>query len=424
MTRSPDVIVIGAGIAGLIAARDLSAAGLRVTIVEARDRVGGRIYTDHSLGYPVEFGAEFIHGRPRETFDLVEKFGLPVVEVEGSFCEHRHGKWLQAGEFWEQIESLFSKIPTDGHDQSFVEFLNHIDVDAKVKERALGFVEGFHAADPGRVSAHSIAKSNAAEEAIDGDSQFRFAQGYDGLVHGVTDSLDLSRCDLLLNTAVTEIRCKNSEVRIDTTSRGELAAPCAVVTLPLGVLKSGTVRFTPQLPDEKQRALNGLEMGPVIRASLGFRDNFWAKRPSLKDLSFLFTDDQRFPTWWTSNPLPYPLLTGWAAGHFAQNLSGCNRECVVSRAVEALTEIFSTEARTLEEQLVSGFSHDWQSDPFSRGAYSYVLRGADNAEDALAAPVSNTLFFAGEATDNRGHNGTVHGAIFSGERVAREILAR
>src|SRR5258708_7757385 len=114
MTQTPDVIVIGAGIAGLIAARDLSASGARVTVVEARDRIGGRIYTNHSLGYPVELGAEFIHGRPPETFDLVERFGLPVVEVAGTFSEHRDGKWVQAGEFWEQIESLFSKIATDG----------------------------------------------------------------------------------------------------------------------------------------------------------------------------------------------------------------------------------------------------------------------------------------------------------------------
>ena len=424
MSQTPDVIVIGAGIAGLIAARDLSAAGLRVTVVEARDRVGGRIYTDHSLGYPVELGAEFIHGRPKETFDLVEKFGLPVVEVEGAFCEHRNGKWMQAGEFWEQIESLFSKIPSDGPDESFVEFLERVEAAERVKQRALSFVEGFHAADPRRVSAHSIAQSNAAEEAIDGDSQFRFAHGYDGLVHGVAETIDRTRCDFLLKTIVTEIRWETGKVRIGTASAGEMAAPRAVITLPLGVIKSGAVRFTPELPDEKRRALNGLEMGPVIRASLGFRDKFWEKRSEVKDLSFLFTDDQRFPTWWASNPLPYRLLTGWAAGHFAQNLSGCNRECVVSRALEALAEIFSIEAKTLREQLVSGFSHDWQSDPFSRGAYSYVLRGADNAEDALAAPVANTLFFAGEATDNRGHNGTVHGAIFSGERVAREILAR
>src|SRR5258708_1466056 len=330
MTQSPDVIVIGAGIAGLTVARDLCAAGARVTVVEARDRVGGRIHTDQSLGYPVELGAEFIHGRPREIFDLVEKFGLPVVEVEGAFCEYRDGKWMQAGEFWEQIESLFSKIPTDGPDQSFLEFLNHVDADERVKERALGFVEGFHAADPSRVSAHSIAKSNAAEEAIDGDSQFRFAHGYDGLVHCVAKSIDRHRCDLLLNTAVTEILWKAGEVRVKTAASTEFVAARAVITLPLGVLKSGTVGFTPELPAEKQRSLNGLEMGPVIRASLAFHDKFWAERPGLKVLRFLFTDDQRFPTWWTSNPLTCPLITGWAARHFAQTLSGCGQECVVA----------------------------------------------------------------------------------------------
>src|SRR5262249_20573651 len=149
---------------------------------------------------------------------------------------------------------------------------------------------------------------------------------------------------------------------------------------------------------EKENAIKFLEMGAAIRVSLSFKTKFWEHEPEMADLSFLLTDDPAFPTWWTSNPLPWPMLTGWAAGHHAIALRGRSKDEIVRCAVQALARITSQDERKLEQQIANVFTHDWQADPFSRGAYSYAAVGGIDAARALAAPVAETLYFAGEAT--------------------------
>jgi monoamine oxidase len=163
-------------------------------------------------------------------------------------------------------------------------------------------------------------------------------------------------------------------------------------------------------------------MGPVVRVSLCFSEKFWERDPEMDDLGFLFTDDPQFPTWWTSNPLTYPIFTGWSAGDYAVVHSGQSRSEIVHSAVQALGRIMGIDGRFLGQQMVGAFTHDWQSDPFSRGAYSYAAVGGIDAAEELAAPVEETLYFAGEAANYDGYNGTVHGAISTGQRAARELL--
>jgi len=147
-----------------------------------------------------------------------------------------------------------------------------------------------------------------------------------------------------------------------------------------------------------------------------------ARDLGLKDLSFMFTDDEQFPTWWASHPLPFPLLTGWAAGSYARKLSGLDHDQIMERALQSLQRIFGIDHAEMRRYFKAGFTHDWQADPFSQGAYSYAMAGGVDAPQELAAPVGDTLFFAGEATDPHGHNGTVHGAISTAHRAAKEIL--
>jgi monoamine oxidase len=205
------------------------------------------------------------------------------------------------------------------------------------------------------------------------------------------------------------------------TSQGEFRAPRAVITLPLGVLQAGSVAFTPPL-DAKKQALELLSMGPVIRVSLCFQDKFWEDDPHMRDLSFLLTDNEHFPTWWTSNPLPYPILTGWAAGRYGRALTGKSAKQVTPVALAALAGTLGTSAADLKTKLKASFTHDWQTDAFAHGAYSYGNVGGENAAQFLAEPLADTLFFAGEATNVEGHNGTVNGAINSGRRAAEEIV--
>lgn len=142
----------------------------------------------------------------------------------------------------------------------------------------------------------------------------------------------------------------------------------------------------------------------------------------MADLSFLFTDDPTFPTWWSSNPLPYPILTGWSAGRHVLALKGLSTDEAIRKATDSLARIMEMNPRDLGKRLTGAYTHDWQIDPFSRGAYSYVAVGGIDAARALAAPVADTLYFAGEATNAYGYNGTVHGAMATGNRAAQEIL--
>jgi monoamine oxidase len=161
-----------------------------------------------------------------------------------------------------------------------------------------------------------------------------------------------------------------------------------------------------------------MEMGKVIRIVFRFRNAFWKKfRPSKADsqnlshLGFLFSRDERFPTWWTRMPIDVPMITGWAPFRAAEHLSGKRESQVVQEGLAALSRVFHVPQHKIEEEFVKAYFHDWQNDPFSRGAYSYGKIGSDGAQLALAEPINETLFFAGEATDITGNNGTVHGAI-------------
>ncbi len=420
MKSAVDVLVIGGGIAGLAAARQLTRAGLRVTLLEARDRLGGRIHTHQTTNYPVELGAEFVHGRPEEILGLAAEAAVPILQVQGNFRRKIKGSWADAGHLMEKVEALFATMPTHEPDQSFQYYLDRTGASEEVKQQALRYVEGFHAADPSLISVHSLIRDNRAEEAIQGDRQFRIATGYESLVRAMTGRIDHKLCDIVLNSVVTEMHWRSGEVVANTSNAG-FHAPRAIITLPLGVLKANSVHFSPALP-EKQNAIKFLKMGPVIRVSLCFSERFWEREPEMTDLSFLFTDDRQFPTWWVSNPLPYPILTGWAAGHYAVALRDRSQDEIVHGAVQALARVLGLDERAMERQVAGAFTHDWQADPFSRGAYSYTAVGGIDAARALAAPVSETLYFAGEATNSDGYNGTVHGAIASGQRAAQELL--
>jgi monoamine oxidase len=419
-SAAADVIVIGAGIAGLAAMQRLAAAGVDVLVLEARERLGGRIFTQQHQGYPVELGAEFVHGRPPEMMGIIRSAGLKPAEVSGEFRSKIAGQWEDSDNLMSEVNELFDKIPSSGPDQSFHEYIESTTYSVEAKQQAIFFVEGFHAADARKVGIHWLLKATKAEESIDGDRSFRMPEGYSRLIETLAGDIQGQRSRVLLNTRVTAIRWQKGEVEV-LTSQGEYWAARAVITLPLGVLQAESVEFTPPL-DAKRHALRLLSMGPVIRVSLCFQNKFWEADPQMRDLSFLFTDNEHFPTWWTSNPLPYPIFTGWAAGRHARALTGKSDSQIIAIAVATLAGLLGKNESDLKARLEAGFTHDWLSDPLVCGAYSYGNVGGINAAQLLAEPMADTLFFAGEATNFEGHNGTVNGAMSSGTRAAEEIL--
>ena len=487
-----DIIVLGAGVAGLAAAEVLGNAGLRVAVLEARDRVGGRIHTLPGLtpDHAIELGAEFVHGKPQLFDDYLHSHHLPLYETDGvSYCPGAHGLEPCGGPELDVFAELDRMNLDDFPDEPFDAALRRRFADAPDEDKrwARAFVQGFHAADPARISTHSIIRDSRAEEETEGMRAFHIVGGYRRLIETLCASLSPS-AELFTGATVTSVDWSQNPVFVQARrSSGETLAcqaPRVVVTLPLGVLQQrppapGAVRFQPELA-EKQDALGKLAMGPSLRISLQFDSLFWedpgvmrvyenlppenavgaaqqdllessprgadqlspGRKPwvdrkinpspvgtaqrlsprTLPGLHFLFTGDPVFPTWWSAMPLRLPVLVAWAGGPFAESKFGLSQPQIEAHALAALARILSLPEAALRTRLVRSWFHDWQSDPFSRGAYSYVLAGGMTAQDDLARPLRNRLFFAGEATQSDGHHATVHGAFASGRRVAGEVL--
>jgi monoamine oxidase len=441
-----DVIVIGAGVAGLTVARELSGAGRRILLLEGRDRIGGRILTHHfpDIAVPIELGAEFIHGEAEETFHIVRAAGLAAAELPDNHWWSRGGRW-QLLDFWPRIERLQKAAASiRGRDRSFAEFLRgQRGQSALDRQLARGFVEGYHAAHADRMSTKALASADGEQEQPDGNRQFRIIDGQDALVAWLRAGIDPERAQIVLGAAAVAVSWNSSGVEVVTRgasghSERTFRARSAVITIPIGVWKAareqpGAIRFDPPLR-EKMKALARIEPGHVVKVVLRFGDAFWEEGGFVEErsarsvrggrpLNFVHSADPFVPTWWTQAPIRAPLLTAWAGGHAADALLAEGADALVGRVLDSLSRTFAVPRRKLETSLAGTWWHDWQSDPFSRGAYSYAAVGGANAAQALARPERKTLFFAGEATSSD-QTGTVAGAIASGKRAAREVLDR
>jgi monoamine oxidase len=407
---------------------------------EARDRIGGRILTLSDAGFPIELGAEFIHGRAPEIFEALDEFSTAVTEVQGrSWCAFESR--LHPCDFWSSIDPVLRRMDDKGPDESFLDFLERAfpatERNQEARERALGYVVGFNAADPALVGVHWLVQEMRAEDKSEGDRSFRSGRGFRDLLDVFQRRITATgNVKIQTGVVVNDVKWERGKAEIlarNAEHDQAFAASRCLLTLPLGSLKAlpeepGAVNFSPPLPGDKIAALDKLEMGKVLRIVLRFRERFWdsvtpeGSKATLSDMGFLFSDDDWFPTWWTSMPKKLPIITGWAPFQCAEKLSGQNHDFVVDRSLRTLAAVLNADQRMLQENLQKAFFHDWQSDPFSRGAYSYGRVGSDGAFQTLATPVCNTLFFAGEATDTTGNNGTVHGAIASGYRAAEQVL--
>ncbi len=440
--EAAQVIVVGAGAAGLSAARELCAAGLRVVVLEARGRVGGRVHTvsDASSPVAVELGAEFIHGKARELWEVVERAGLAACDVSERHWYERGGVLVKSGEFWQKLEKVFGRMKQETRDRPFAEFLKECCDDETAREAATLYVEGFHAARAERAGTRGLALAEEASDSVEGDSSFRVLGGYSRVVEWLNVEVGAGGGRVQLGAAAREVRWSRGRVEVsarhapggeETIYKGERA----VITLPLGVLratpgKEGAVRFSPELR-EKLDAARRLEVGHAVRLTLRFRTRFWESLrlrtrgggdESLSELGFLHTFDATVPTWWTQLPLRAPLLVGWAGGPRAEAFAGKDAEFLTAHAVESLSGALGVSRARVEAELEAVYTHDWQADPFARGAYAYLPVGGLEAQDELARPVAGTLFFAGEATNSDGHIGTVHGAIATGRRAAAQVV--
>lgn len=429
-----DVIVIGAGAAGLAAAAALCRAGHSVLVLEARDRIGGRIWTrsEPGLAAPVELGAEFIHGAAPETRALLRSIGEAAIDASGDHWSLIGGRWQQRTEsLLAQVRAAFAEGEVlSKPDTSLEAFLTGeggktLSEDARSMARA--FVSGFDAADPDRVSIQSVAEEWRSGGMLDA-SQGRPAAGYGTVLSALRAGLDPTQAQVQLHTVVTEVRWSSDSVEVVGKHLGlpfQTKARKAIVTVPLGVLKlpettPGAIRFTPPL-EAKQAALDQLLSGPVVKVMLHFRRAFWEEQDGGRyaDASFFHAPGKVFPTFWTTLPTRTSLLNAWVGGPSAARLCELSDAEIIRHALDAAAAVLSLRQDDFEVE--GAYLHNWQHDPFARGAYSYVGVGGIRAREALASPLGGTLFFAGEATDTTGDPATVTGALRSGTRAAVEV---
>lgn len=419
--------MIGAGVAGLAAAGELRRQGFQVAVYEARDRIGGRILThrDARFPMPLELGAEFIHGEAPLTELLLREARLSDYDLNGDSWRAEHGHLRRDEGFWDQIDRVFDSIDSEKEDRSFDDFLARRPGGkslARAREAARLFVQGFHAADPAELSALSLAPRNAGEPSEEAARVGRVVEGYDRLAAWLARDLDDG---LHLGTPVREIAWERGKAELALEDGSRVAAGAVVVTVPLAVLQAppdepGGIRFRPDPPKLRQ-TLDLLAMGPVVRLVLGFRDFPWNDRSELCRLRFLQTRDETFRAWWTAYPLRLPVLVAWSGGPPAAAVSRRKPEEIEAAALRVLAKQTGLSRQRIASRLEAVWSHDWNADPFSRGAYSYARVGGSEAAKALARPVEATLFFAGEAADEEGRTGTVEGAIGAGLRAAKQV---
>jgi monoamine oxidase len=437
MPEAHDVVVIGAGMAGLACVQKLTEASTDLLLLEAANRVGGRVRTDFAVGrgLPCEIGAFMIHGKRVITHEWMREFGLharslPTMRRARFWCNGRVERLPLPGNifhrtiglraFYQGGISLPRKLKEyDGPDLSLGEFLKR----ERVLPGARSIVELLYA-HLSAANADDVGVRGPGSEAALADEEFFYTnfhvvEGYEALLSGRMTPL---RDHLRLKTRVTSIHRSRDGVRLEAEVNGaseEFLAKRAVVTLPLGILKADAVAFDPPLPEDKQEAIRRIAFGDVIVVALRLRGGNLVDR--LGDFGVLYgRGASSFHRLYVGIRNPPPILSAFTSGREARRRAALDDEGVVQATLEELKSILpaGVDPGEVEDYAIARWTHD----PFVRGGYSYLPIGADLRHRlALAAPVDGVLFFAGEATHTAGEPATVHGAIETGYRAAQEV---
>ncbi|HEY9195295.1 MAG TPA: NAD(P)/FAD-dependent oxidoreductase [Mucilaginibacter sp.] len=424
-----DILIIGAGAAGLMAARTLAHSGKKVIVLEARDRIGGRI---HTLGYesaqqPLELGAEFIHGDLPVTQCLLDEAGIKYKHASAAMYKYENGTFTTGEPFAEHWGEMMEKLNDLEQDIPINDFLLREFGEDKyqhLRDMVRGYVSGYDNADPALASSFSLRREWQAE---DMGAQYRVEGGYIALTRFLADDIRQAGGAIDLNAVAMQIEWRNRQVNVTTGTGITYSAGQLLIALPLGVLQAGAVKFDPEIPDYIN-AVNAMGFGAVIKVLLEFNEAFWLDEhteqlagKSLNDMGYLFSSEA-IPTWWTQVPDNTTWLTGWLGGPDAAEKVHTPDEEILMSGLQSLGRIFKRDPAQLKQQLKQWHVVNWTADEFAKGSYAYDKVGAGQAREILCQPIQDTLFFAGEYLYEGTAMGTVEAALTSGLRMAERIL--
>jgi monoamine oxidase len=416
------IIIVGGGVAGLFVARELSRHRYDITILEATNRLGGRIHTirNSSFTQPVEKGVEFIHGNLPLTIQLLKEAGIEYNVVRGNMVRVVNGNWETQVDFTLGWDELMKKMNSIRQDMTMDEFLKENFSDEKYNElrtSVVRFANGFDLADTSRASVLALREEWMGEE----DKQHRVPGGFDQLINFLEKECLESGVAILPSTAVTEINWQKNDVKVITSNGKTHDASKVIVTTSLGQFQSDqSIIFHPGI-DNYFQAATKIGFGTVVKVMLEFKEAFWEEKK--KGIGFLFTNEI-IPTWWTQSPSSYPLLTGWAGGPQAWAVDDKDDATILDMAIRSLSNVFQKTVGELNQILIASAVVNWKNDPYSHGAYSYDTVESIGAKKLLNTPTEETIFFAGEGFYEGPSPGTVEAALVSARDVVEKIVSR
>ncbi|HMJ71383.1 MAG TPA: NAD(P)/FAD-dependent oxidoreductase [Cyclobacteriaceae bacterium] len=419
------IIIIGAGAAGLSAANVLGRSGREVVVLEARDRIGGRIFTSHDKRFsvPIETGAEFIHGDLPHTHALAKSAHATLRDDSGRQWKVEGGQKEEEEFFDAHWDKLIGALEALEEDMAIAEFLDQVFPGkqyAALRESVIRFVEGFDAADAKKASARALREEWTNTDATKG---YHVVGGYSLLMVHLFERCRLSDVMFHFSSVVREIYWERDKVTVICDNGARYDGQKLLITIPPAVLRTGSIQFFPK-PEEHLAALNKIETGGVIKFLVEFKEPEWENDDNddfrqFPDAHFIFSDAW-IPTWWTQTPSPTPLLTGWLSGPVINTIK-LTDEILMDEAVKALGYIFDCREDVLRSHIRAVKVINWMEDPFARGAYAYKTVETPAAIEVLTKPLNDTVYFAGEAYHSGPEMGTVEAALVSGENTARSM---